>query len=130
MKKILENSAISTLGFLFVMAFSPLANAAENPFGMSNISTNTQVASNHDEGKCGEGKCAGSSKKSMDRKGKCGNSKKKAMDGEGKCGGSMKKSMDGEDKCGGSMKKSMDGEGKCGDSMKKSMGSGGKCGNM
>jgi len=133
MKKILKNSVISTLGFLFVMAFSPLANAAENPFGMSNVTTNTQVASNHMEGKCGDsmkkakkdGKCG---------EGKCGDSKKGSMSDKGKCGDSMKKAKKdgkcGEGKCGDSMKKSRDGEGKCGDSKKKSMDGGGKCGNM
>jgi len=112
MKKILKNSVISTLGFLFVMAFSPLVNAAENPFGMSNVTTNTQVASNHMEGKCGD-----SMKGNMDDKGKCGDSKKKAKKdgkcGEGKCGDSMKKAKK-DDKDDDSMKKSMDGGGKCG----------------
>ncbi len=98
MKKLLKNSAISTLGFLLVMAFSPLASAAENPFGTSKTITNMHVASNDDErkcgdskkkamkdGKCGEGKCGDSMKKAM-KDGKCGDSKKEAMK-DGKCGG-------------------------------------------
>ena len=83
------------------------ANAAENPFGLSDIGSGyTQLASSHEgkcggemkdkEGKCGEGKCGGDKK---DAEGKCGGDK---MGAEGKCGGEMK---DKEGKCG---------EGKCG----------------
>jgi len=124
MKKLLKNSAISTLGFLLVMAFSPLASAAENPFGMSKTITNMHVASNDDEGKCGD-----SMKKAM-KDGKCGDSMKKAMK-DGKCGDSKKKAMKdgkcGEGKCGDSKKKAMK-DGKCGDSMKKDMKDDSKCG--
>ena len=88
MKKLLKNSAISAFALLFIMAFSPLANAAENPFGMSNVATDMQVASNHENGKCGEGKCGDSKKKGKCGEGKCGDSKKKSKCGEGKCGGS------------------------------------------
>jgi len=126
MKKLLKNSAISAFALLFIMAFSPLANAAENPFGMSNVATDMQVASNHADGKCGDSK-----KKGKCGEGKCGDSmkmdKKSGKCGEGKCGDSMKKDkMSG--KCGDSMKKGMSGEGKCGDSMKKGMKEEGKCG--
>jgi uncharacterized low-complexity protein len=51
------------------------ANAAENPFGLSELGSGyMQLASSH-EGKCGEGKCGG--EKSTSTEGKCG---------EGKCG--------------------------------------------
>jgi len=107
MKKLLKNSAVSAFALLFVMVFSPLANAAENPFGMSNIATDMQVASNHEEGKCGDSKKKGS----KCGEGKCGDSKKKGSKcGEGKCGDSKKKGS----KCGDSKKKSKCGEGKCG----------------
>jgi uncharacterized low-complexity protein len=100
------------------MMIAGSANAASNPFGLSELNGGyAQVASNHEgkcggnmkgaEGKCGAGKCGGSMKGA---EGKCG---------AGKCGGSMKGA---EGKCGGSMKGA---EGKCGGSMK---GAEGKCG--
>lgn len=82
--------------------------AAENPFGLSELNGGyLQVAASH-EGKCGEGKCGGDKAKS---EGKCG---------EGKCGGDKAKSEGkcGEGKCGGD-KKASSSEGKCGE---------GKCG--
>ena len=51
------------------------ANAADNPFGLSELGSGyMQIAGAH-EGKCGEGKCGGDKAKG---EGKCG---------EGKCGG-------------------------------------------
>ncbi|MCV6611321.1 MAG: hypothetical protein OIF55_11170 [Amphritea sp.] len=94
------------------VAAMPVANAADNPFAAQELSSGYELASNHkamEEGKCGEGKCGGSSK--ADGEGKCG---------EGKCGGSSKAEGEGkcgEGKCGGSSK--AEGEGKCGE---------GKCG--
>ncbi len=108
MKTLFNKSNISAQSFLFVIAFSPMATAAENPFAMSNA-VDMQLADSHMEGnKCGEGKC-GDSKKDRkcddDKKGKCG---------EGKCGAQMKeKSRDG--KCGDG-KKSTSEEPKCGGS--------------
>jgi uncharacterized low-complexity protein len=59
------------------------ANAAENPFAMSELSSGYQVAEMA-EGKCGEGKCGaammGTGKTSAPKEGKCG---------EGKCGVKM-----------------------------------------
>lgn len=61
-------------------AMSP-ANAGDNPFGMTELSSGYMVAGN--EGKCGEGKCGESKDKlqaqvlSNKGEGKCG---------EGKCG--------------------------------------------
>ena len=110
------------LGAAFVtsLASIPVANAAENPFAMSELSSGYMVADSHmeggdkakAEGKCGEGKCGG--EKKMDKEGKCG---------EGKCGGDKAEGKAkaegkcGEGKCGG--EKKMDKEGKCGE---------GKCG--
>ena len=62
------------LGAAFVssLAGTSIANAADNPFGMTDLSTGYMVA-DMTEGKCGEGM-----KGKMDKEGKCG---------EGKCGG-------------------------------------------
>ena len=97
------------LGAAFVtsLAGTSVANAAENPFAMSDLSSGYMVAEMDEnkmekEGKCGEGKCGGDKTK---KEGKCG---------EGKCGGDKKME---EGKCGGDKK--MDKEGKCGE---------GKCG--
>jgi len=95
--------------FAISLAASPVAMADSNPFSMTKVSSdsNIQLAS----GKCGEGKCGGSTK-GTDKKseGKCG---------EGKCGGNMDDKMK-EGKCGGDKKKGKK-EGKCGE---------GKCGGM
>jgi uncharacterized low-complexity protein len=84
------------LGAAFVtsLASIPVANATENPFAMSELSSGYMVAENQTEGgdkakaegKCGEGKCGG--EKKMEGEGKCGGEKK--MEGEGKCGGEKK----------------------------------------
>jgi uncharacterized low-complexity protein len=89
--------------FVTTLATTPVANAAENPFAMSELSSGYMVAD------ATEGKCGGDKK--MDKEGKCG---------EGKCGGDKKVEEEGkcgEGKCGGDKK--MDKEGKCGE---------GKCG--
>jgi len=67
------------LGAAFVasLAGTSVANAAENPFSMTELSSGYMVADSH-EGKCGEGKCGGEKKAT---EGKCG---------EGKCGGEKK----------------------------------------
>ena len=117
------------LGALFVgsLANTSVANAADNPFGMTELSSGYMVA-DMKEGKCG----AGMKKDAKMKEGKCGEGMKdKAMKmkKEGKCGAGMKgKMMDkekmkkegkcGEGKCGASMKGKMDKEkmkeGKCG----------------
>ena len=91
--------------FVTTLAATPVANAAENPFAMSDLSSGYMVADSHmdgdkkmEEGKCGEGKCGGDKAKT---EGKCG---------EGKCGGDKAKKME-EGKCGGDKKME---EGKCG----------------
>lgn len=82
MKKIIPMS----LAVLFAASLSFSLQAAENPFGMSDLNTSSKVAmSSMPDGKCGgsdkkEGKCGGSDKKD----GKCGGADKK----DGKCGGS------------------------------------------
>ena len=90
--------------FAVSLAMSPMANAAENPFSMSELSSGYMVADAHAaEGKCGEGKC-GEGKKAK-AEGKCGEGKKAKA--EGKCG---------EGKCGEGKK--AEGEGKCGEGKK------------
>jgi len=87
------------------LATVPAAQAADNPFGMTQLSEGYMVASEgkcggmkDKEGKCGEGKCGGEKAKKA-KEGKCG---------EGKCGGDKaKKEKAKEGKCG---------EGKCGGS--------------
>ena len=66
--------------FATSLAGASVANAAQNPFAMSQLSSGYMVADSH-EGKCGEGKCGGS-KDSKSKEGSCG---------EGKCGGSKGK---------------------------------------
>lgn len=64
------------------MAAVPVANADENPFGMSALSSGYTVAEKG-EGKCGEGKCGeGKDKNKLYGKDKKGEGKC----GEGKCG--------------------------------------------
>jgi uncharacterized low-complexity protein len=87
--------------FITSLAGASVATAAENPFGMTELSSGYMVADSH------EGKCGGEKKEA---EGKCGGEKKEA---EGKCGGEK---MEAEGKCGGEKKKT---EGKCGE---------GKCG--
>ena len=111
-KTVIKPLAIA-LGATFVtsLAGTTIANAAENPFSMTELPSGYMVADKQEgkcgEGKCGEGKCGSGEQKA--KEGKCGEGKC----GEGKCGeGKMKT----EGKCGeGKMKK----EGKCGE---------GKCG--
>ncbi len=94
----------AALGTTFVVALaaSPIANAADNPFSLTEISGGYMVADKA-EGKCGEGKCGGAkAKDTKETEGKCG---------EGKCGGGKShEAKDGGKKTG---------EGKCGE---------GKCG--
>ena len=117
--------------FVTSLAGASVANAAANPFGMTELPGGYMVAdSDMKEGKCGashmkdkEGKCgAGMSKEKM-KEGKCGEGMKKGHEkaekmkegkcGEGKCGAGMKK--DGKKM----MKEGKCGEGKCGAGMKK-----------
>jgi len=80
--------------FAVSLAASPVVNAAENPFSMTELPNGYMVAGEHGEGKCGEGKC-GDKKKG---EGKCGEGKC----GEGKCGDKKKsEGKCGEGKCGG-----------------------------
>lgn len=90
MSKFKLNPIASALGITLAatIAASPIAQADQNPFGVSEMSSGYMLAG-ADEGKCGEGKCG---------EGKCGEGKDK--DKEGKCG---------EGKCG---------EGKCGEDKK------------
>ena len=87
-KTVLKPVAVA-LGAAFVtsLAGTSIANAAENPFGMTELSSGYMVA----EGDMKEGKCGGEKKET--KEGKCGEgkmdkSKKEGKCGEGKCGGS------------------------------------------
>ena len=88
--------------FVTSLAGTGVANAADNPFAMSDLSSGYMVAESKGmEGKCGEGKCG---EKMKMHEGKCGE-KTKPM--EGKCGEKTKM----EGKCGEKSKM----EGKCGE---------------
>jgi uncharacterized low-complexity protein len=85
--------------FAISLASSPIVNAADNPFNMTDLGSGYMVA---EEGSCGDKKGEGS----------CGDKKGEGKaEGEGKCGegkcGDKKKAHEG--KCG---------EGKCGDKKK------------
>ncbi len=94
--------------FITSLAGTTVANAADNPFGMTQLSGGYSVAA-AEEGKCGgmkeesaketEGKCGGAMK--AKEEGKCGEGKcgAKRETHEGKCGGEKKME---EGKCGGS----------------------------
>ena len=81
--------------FATSLAATPVANAAENPFAMSDLSSGYMVAGKA-EGKCGEGKCGTSKMTDKVKEAKCG---------EGKCGADKMTNKATEGKCG---------EGKCG----------------
>jgi len=83
------------LAAFFAASLSFSLQAAENPFGISDLERDAHLSmSSEPDGKCGEGKCG---------EAKCGGDKKKESKcGEGKCGGDKKKdSKCGEGKCGG-----------------------------
>ena len=88
MKKKTTLTLAAGAAFVATTAFTPLASAADNPFGMVKLDSGYQLAQaktddKKKDGKCGEGKCGGD-KKAADPKmkdGKCG---------EGKCGGTKK----------------------------------------
>ena len=62
--------------FVTSLAGASVANAAENPFSMTELSSGYMVAeSDMKEGKCGEGKC-GEGKAEKMKEGKCGGEKK------------------------------------------------------
>jgi uncharacterized low-complexity protein len=107
-KTVIKPLAIA-LGATFVtsLAGTTIANAAENPFSMTELPSGYMVADKAEgkcgEGKCGEGKCGSGEQKA--KEGKCGEGKmeKEGKCGEGKCGSGEQKAKEG--KCG---------EGKCG----------------
>ena len=69
------------------------ANAADNPFGLSEIGSGYMQLASSNENKGAEGKCGG--EKAASTEGKCGEGKC----GEGKCGSEKTTSTEG--KCGG-----------------------------
>ena len=96
MKKQSMSRTLSTaIGTAFVAgaALSPIAQAADNPFGMQKLDSGYQLAQakaddKKKDGKCGEGKCgAEATKAKADAKmkdGSCGGDKVKMKDGS--CG--------------------------------------------
>jgi uncharacterized low-complexity protein len=98
--------------FITSLASAGVATAAENPFGMTELSSGYMVADSH-EGKCGGEKKEAEGKSGAEKQaaeGKCGGEKKAAEGkcGEGKCGAKREAH---EGKCGGEKKEA---EGKCG----------------
>ncbi len=86
-------AAVLGTTFAVALAASPIANAANNPFSLTEISSGYMVA-DQAEGKCGEGKCGeAKAKDKKESKGKPRVAKdgdKKSDEGkcgEGKCGG-------------------------------------------
>ena len=82
-----KNSELKTVAallgttFAVTLAIAPIANAAENPFGITQFQSGYMVAG--EEGKCGGEKAAGK----KDAEGKCGGEKATGEKGaEGKCG--------------------------------------------
>jgi uncharacterized low-complexity protein len=107
-------AAIGT-GFVVSLSWSPLANAAENPFNATELSGGYMVAAGHGEGNCGEKKAEGSCGEKK-AEGSCGEKKAEGSCGEKKAEGSCGEKK-GEGNCGEKPKKA---EGNCGE---------GKCGN-
>ncbi len=95
------NPIASALGITLAatIATAPIAQADQNPFGVSEMSDGYMLAG-------AEGQCGGDMKKENDKESKSGDDMKKEK--EGQCGGDMKKEKDKdkEGKCG---------EGKCGE---------------
>ena len=111
-KKASLKPVVAAVSTAFVLS-TGAAVAADNPFGVSELSSGyMQVAAAHEGGKCGAGKCGGDKK---DEAGKCG---------AGKCGGDKKADSG---KCGGDKKAEA---GKCGGDKKADSGKcgAGKCG--
>ena len=113
-QKAIKKPLAIALGTVFVtsLAGTPVANAAENPFAMSDMSGGYMVAEKG-EGKCGGSMDKGGMDKDKMKEGKCGESHKEMK--EGKCGEGMSGDMAKE----GMDKSKMKKEGKCGE---------GKCG--
>ncbi len=86
-----------------------MANAADNPFAATELTSGYQLAGaegNCGEGKCGEGKCGDKAKEAS-----CGADKaEEGKCGEGKCGDKAKEGSCGGDKT----EEGKCGEGKCG----------------
>jgi len=86
-------AAVLGTTFAVALAASPIANAANNPFSLTEISSGYMVA-DQAEGKCGEGKCGeakAKDKKESEGKSRVAKDGDKKSDegkcGEGKCGG-------------------------------------------
>jgi uncharacterized low-complexity protein len=128
--------------FVSSLAGTSIANAAQNPFAMTELPGGYMVAAGHEgkcggmksekEGKCGEGKCGGMK---SEKEGKCGEGKcgMKTMDADGDGSITKQEFMQGHEAMFNKMDTNSDGvvdtaeqhsgmkEGKCGE---------GKCGSM
>ena len=104
--------------FVTTLATTPVANAAANPFAMSDLSSGYMVADSM-EGKCGDGKCGASKAADKAEEGKCGEGKCGASKAADETAGKMKEGKCGEGKCGADKASSKVMEAKCGE---------GKCG--
>jgi len=106
MRKKTKNPLAAAVGAAFATSLSaaPVASAADNPFGLTELGHGYQLAQ-QSEGKCGEGKCGtstgrqtpdttrqmgegkcGSSEMGKGREGQCG-AKPASKTPEGQCGG-------------------------------------------
>ena len=95
--------------FAISLASSPIVNAADNPFNMTDLGSGYMVA---EEGKCGEGKCGDKKEEGKCGEGKCGDKK-----AEGSCGDKKKLKVN-VAKANAAIRKKEEGkcgEGKCGD---------------
>lgn len=104
-KKNVRSAIVTAIGatFLAAAATAPVANAAENPFSLTSLSSGYQkvAAEGSCGGKKGESSCGGKGKgQGMKGESHCGGKK----DGESHCGGKSGKGGEascGEGKCGG-----------------------------
>ena len=91
-KKSCIKPVAAVIGAAFVGSLSAVsvANAADNPFGTTQLESGYMQLASNEEGKCGEGKEAeGKCGEGKEKEGKCGEGKEKKEGkcGEGKCGG-------------------------------------------
>lgn len=109
-KKNIKTPLAAAVGAAFAtsLAGASIANAADNPFSMTELSNGYQVAdAKAKDGTCGEGKCGAKKASTADEhmqkemgEGKCGTSEM-GKGKEGKCGAMGEEKKTKEGKCGG-----------------------------
>ncbi len=95
-RKSVKSSVTAAVGAAFVTSLAGVpAQATDNPFTITELSSGYMVADKQGEGKCGEGKCGDKRQEKQAKEGKCGGSTKQEQakgkegkGGEGRCGGS------------------------------------------